>query len=332
MLLTQSNALESGAPVPPAMFGDDYYKVYGAPDLTVSLERSYVYQGEQTYIFLTLTNRGRISAIEVNEEPAPNRRDEILAAQRELELEGQRTTAQDVSVELVAENASAMEIKRIVAFAGNIREGQTSSRLEFPFEVYKNTLPGVYRLYAHINYSYQRDVAVKSDESHPESPNVYYWYERTSQVIPIDIRVERRSGVDFEVIAVEPERLAVGSKDNVVRISIKNVGIDTAKDLVTRLRPESGIYVSVDVSPIPELAPGEIADLTYKLDVSKNAVAEKRYQLRLLMEFSDSYRDDLSESENVYVWIEAERRGFLWIFALLLLIIAIIAIKARRRA
>lgn len=33
-----STAAETGAPVPPEMFGDDYYKVYGTPDLTVSLE------------------------------------------------------------------------------------------------------------------------------------------------------------------------------------------------------------------------------------------------------------------------------------------------------
>lgn len=314
------------------MFGDDYYKVYGTPDLTVSLERSSVYQGEQTSIFLTLTNRGRVTAIKVNSEPAPDRRDEILAAQRELELERQRTTAQDLSVELVAENRSAVDVRRAVAFPGSIREGQTSPPIEFPVEVYRNTRPGIYRMYALINCTYQRDVAVKSDEGHPESPDVYYWYDRISQVIPLDLRVERRSDVEFRVLGVDPERLAAGSSDNVVRISIKNVGTDTARDLVARLRPESGIYVSVDESPIPSLEPGESAELVYMLDVSKDAVPGKLYMLRVLFEFSDTYRDNLSDSENVYIMIKQQRRFSFWAAALLLVaIVSLILIIRKRR-
>ncbi|MGB9901602.1 COG1361 S-layer family protein [Methanothrix sp.] len=326
-----STAIETGAPVPPEMFGDDYYKVYGVPDLTVSLERSSVYQGEKTSIFLTLTNRGRITAIKVNSEPAPDRKDEILAAQRELELERQRTTAQDVSVELFAENRSAIDVKRAVAFPGNIREGQTSAPLEFPIEVYKNTYPGMYRMYALINCTYQRDVAVKSDEDRPESPDVYYWYDRISQVVPLELRVERKSGVEFDVLGVDPERLPAGSSDNVVRISIKNVGTDTARDLVARLRPESGIYVSVDESPVPRLEPGESAEFVYKLDVSKDAVPGKLYLLRILFEFSDTYRDNLSDSGNVYIMIDHWRRISLWAAALLIAAIASIIFIIRKR-
>ena len=37
-----SSAYEVGAPIPPEEFGDDYYKVYGTPNLTLSLERSNV--------------------------------------------------------------------------------------------------------------------------------------------------------------------------------------------------------------------------------------------------------------------------------------------------
>ncbi|MCX6676444.1 MAG: hypothetical protein NTU95_00675, partial [Methanothrix sp.] len=182
--LPSSQAIEAGAPIPPEEFGDDYYKVYGTPNLTLSLERSHVDQGEETSLFLTLTNRGRITSFQVNEEPGANKREEILAAQKEQELEKQRTVAQDVSLLLLAENESAIDIKRAAAFPGNIREGQSSGRLEFPIEAYKNTKPGQYRLDAVVNYTYQRDVAVKGDEDHPESPDVFYWYDSLSQIIP----------------------------------------------------------------------------------------------------------------------------------------------------
>ena len=329
--LQPSIAVEAGAPIPPEEFGDDYYKVYGTPNLTLSLERTNLDQGEATSLFMTLTNRGRITSFQVNEEPGAGRREEILAAEREQELEKLRTTAQDVSVEIVTENKSAIDIKRAVAFPGNIREGQTSSRLEFPVEVYKNTKPGLYKLYAMVNYTYQRDVAVKGDEDHPESPDVFYWYDTLSQVVPITIKVERKSGAEFAVLDISPAGLQAGSNDNVVKITIKNVGNDTATDLVARLRPESGLYVSVDESPIPLLAPGSRAELVYKLDVSKDAIPGKRYLLKILFEFSDSFRDDLTDSENAYLSIEPQSSGLLWLIGLLVAIAAAAVIVFLKR-
>lgn len=333
--LQASSAAEAGAPIPPEEFADDYYKVYGTPNLTLSLERSNLYQGETTSLFLTLTNRGRITAFKVNEEPGANRREEILAAQREQELEKQRTIAQDVSVMLVAENDSAIDIKRAVAFPGNIREGQTSTRLDFPLEVYKNTPPGTYQLYALVNYSYQRDVAVRGDEDHPESPDVFYWYDSLQQTIPLTVKVERKSGAEFEVQKIWPSSLQAGSKDNVVKITVKNVGGDTARDLVVRLRPESGLYVSVDESPIPTLAPGNESELYYKLDVSKDAVPGKKYQIKMLFEFSDSRRGDLTDTEYAYISIVPQSSRDLWLAALLAAILAgglILFLKTRSKS
>ena len=331
LCLSSSQAIEAGAPIPPEEFGDDYYKVYGTPNLTVSLERSNVDQGEETSLFLTLTNRGRITSFQVNEEPGANKREELLAAQKEQELEKQRTIAQDVSLFLLAENESAIDIKRAVAFPGNIREGQTSARLEFPIEAYKNTKPGQYRLDAIVNYTYQRDVAVKGDADHPESPDVFYWYDSLSQTIPITLIVERRSNAQFEIIDASPSFLEVGSKDNVIKIRIKNVGHDTAKDLVARLRPESGLYVSVDESPIAALPPQQEAELIFKMDVSKDAVSGKMYQLKVLFEFSDSYRDDLSDEEFAYLKIEPQSIGRPWAAVLLLVVLVVFMIVAVKR-
>ena len=329
--LGSSKANEAGAPIPPEEFGADYYKVYGTPNLTASLEQTRVYLGEQTSLFLTLTNRGRITSFQVNEEPGANKREEILAAQKEQELEKQRTVAQDVSIRILAENESVIDIKRAVAFPGNIREGQTSARLEFPIEAYKNTKPGQYRIDAVVNYTYQRDVAVKGDEDHPESPDVFYWYDSLSQTIPLTLTVERRSGAQFEILDVSPSALPVGTQDNVIKIRIKNVGHDAAKDLVARLRPESGLYVSVDESPIPALQPQQEAELIFKMDVSKDAVPGKRYQLKVIFEFSDSYRDDLSDAENAYLQIEQESSSRPLAAVLLFVVLAAILIVIVKR-
>ena len=124
-------AAQSGARIPPERFSADYCKVYGTPNLTASLDMSRIYQGEATVPTMTLTNRGRITSFEINEEPAANKREEILAAQRELELEKQRTVAQVVSAFLWPENETAIDIQRSAAFPGNIRDAQTFARLEF---------------------------------------------------------------------------------------------------------------------------------------------------------------------------------------------------------
>jgi len=331
--LTSSQAVEAGAPIPPEEFGDDYYKVYGTPDLTVSLEKTRVYQGDPTSLFLTLTNRGRVTSFQVNEEPGANRREEIIAAQKEQELEKQRTVAQDVSILLLAENESAIDIKRAVAFPGTIREGQTSVRLEFPIDVYKNTKTGQYRLDAVVNYTYQKDVAVKEDEDRPENPDVFYWYDSISQTIPLTLTVERRSEAQFEILDVSPSALAAGTQDNVVKIRIKNVGHDTARDLVARLRPESGIYVSVDESPIPTLSAEQEADLFFKMDVSKDAVPEKNYQLKVLFDFSDSYRDDLTDEVNAYIGIKPQSSGLPWVAVLLFVVlVAVLIVIVKRKS
>jgi len=326
-----STAAESGAPVPPEKFSDDYYKVYGTPDLTVSLDSYRLYQGEKSSLFLTVANRGRVTSFQVNEEPGANRREEIIAAQKEQELEKLRTTAQDVSVRLRAENESALDITRSVAYPGSIREGQTSARLEFPLEAYENAAPGQYRIYADLNYTYQRDVSVEGDEDRPENPDVFYWYQPFSQTIPLDLIVERHSLAEFAILNTSPQTLSAGSEDNVVKIIIKNAGSEAAKDLVARLVPESGIYVAVDESPIPVLEPGEEAELIYKLDVSKDAVPGKKYRLKVDFEFSDRYRDDLTDWDNAYLSIEQNGAGRSAAWALLLLLPAALIIAFKNR-
>jgi hypothetical protein len=110
--------------------------------------------------------------------------------------------------------------------------------------------------------------------------------------------------VDLKALNVSPVSLSVGSKNNVIKISIRNNGSDTAKDLVARLRPETGVYVDADESPISQLPPGEKAELIYKVDVSKDAVAGKLYRFTLEFDYSDSYRKDLKDSDYAYISVQ----------------------------
>ena len=319
---------------PPAYFSDDFYKVRGGPDLQVSLERSSVYQGDKTSLFLTLANRGNISSFEINNMPAANRPEEVYAAQRELELESQKPSARDVSVRLVPLNSSSMEIKREVAYAGSLRDGQASSRLEFPIEIFEDTISGDYALNAIINYTYQKDAAVVANSDRPMNPDVYYWYDSASQIVPLRLYVSRLSGADLKTVGSSPSNLSAGSNNNVLRVVVENRGHDLAKDIIARLRPEAGIYVNMDESPIPLLEPGQKAELIYTIDVSKDAVPGKPYRLTLNFDFSDSYRKNLEDSDHIYVTIETnftQRYWWLVIIAVAALAIIVILLAKRRR-
>ncbi|MDM7939799.1 MAG: hypothetical protein QUS07_05580, partial [Methanothrix sp.] len=88
-------------------------------------------------------------------------------------------------------------------------------------------------------------------------------------------------------------------------------------------------------SPIPTLAPGKESQLYYKLDVSKDAVPGKKYQIKMLLEFSDSRRDDLTDTEYAYISIEPQSSSDLWLAALLATIVAgglIVFLKKRSKS
>ena len=312
----------------PAQFSGDWYSVDGGPDLQIALARSSVYQNEDTSLYLTVTNIGRVTSFKAVAEPVLSRPDEMFAAQKELSLEALRSSAQDVSIQLVADNKSAMNLKREVAYAGSLRDGQVSAPLEYPIEVYENTKPGNYTLYAFANYTYQQDVAVKPHSDSPDNPDVFYWYNNARQIIPLTLYIEKRSGVDLKALNASPVSLSVGSKNNIIKIIIQNNGSDAAKDLVARLRPETGLYVDADESPISLLKQGEKAELIYEVDVSKDAIAGKLYRFTLEFDYSDSFRKNLQDSDYAYIRVQPNLEGILFQYWWLLVIAAALIVLA----
>jgi hypothetical protein len=79
-----SSAVLQGSPKVLEHFPDDFYKIEGTPEIEASMERSSVYQGDDTSIYLTLINRGSVISIKVNEVPAEKAAYEVYAAELEL--------------------------------------------------------------------------------------------------------------------------------------------------------------------------------------------------------------------------------------------------------
>jgi hypothetical protein len=237
-------------------------------------------------------------------------------------------------VRLVPLNISSMEIKREVAYAGSLRDGQVSSRLEFPIEIFEDTISGDYTLNAIINYTFQKDAAVVASSDRPMNPDVYYWYDSATKMVPLRLYVSRLSGADLKTVGSSPSNLSVGSRNNILTVVVENQGHDLAKDIIARLRPEAGVYVNMDESPIPILEPGQRAELIYTIDVSKDAVPGKPYRLTLNFDFSDSYRKNLEDIDHIYVTIEnnlAQRYWWLVIIVVAALAMVVMLLAKRRR-
>ncbi|MDD1757271.1 MAG: hypothetical protein LUQ22_00875 [Methanotrichaceae archaeon] len=101
---------------------------------------------------------------------------------------------------------------------------------------------------------------------------------------------------------------------------------------MARLRPEAGIYVDMDESPIPSLEPGQKAELVYKIDVSKDALPGKLYRLTLNFDFSDSYRKDLKDSDYVYIkMVPNLAQRYWWLAAFVIVALALIVVLWIRR-
>jgi hypothetical protein len=95
----------------------------------------------------------------------------------------------------------------------------------------------------------------------------------------------------------------------------------------------------MDESPISLLQPGEKAELVYKVDVSKDAIAGKLYRFTLQFDFSDRYRKNLQDSDYAYIYVQPSlgeiifQYWWVMVIAATLIVLALIfRIRGRRNA
>lgn len=315
-------------------FLNDYYKVEGKPALNATLQQNEFDQGEHATLYITLMNTGKLEKFEVNKQANVSRQSELIASQKEQQLENEATTATGIVLTLSkADENAPFKLKTNIAYAGALRSGLASSPIPFKIEIDDNAPPGEYELLLNITYDFQRDVAVEKNDENPSAPNVYYWYDQATKNVTLKIKVVKEAKAEFEVVSVEPTSFKVDSKDNLVAVTLKNTGRESAKDLVATLMPAPGIYVDSAESPIPELKTGDAKKLLYKIDVDKDALPGKTYQMKLELKFYDPSGDELRD--HTYFYIETKEKGTAQIPAIgvfsTIIVIALLSIYLHNR-
>ena len=140
ILLVQS----SGENIPPNKwtFTDDYFTVYGGPEMVVSITGSPEYDRDETSTLLVqIMNQGKILGFESEDEPVGS--NEIALSKIEQQQEYSVTTAVGIVASLSAGDAP-VDIKTPPQSAGTLVSGQVSQPLPFEIKIWDSAPAGEY--------------------------------------------------------------------------------------------------------------------------------------------------------------------------------------------
>jgi hypothetical protein len=267
-------------------FDDNYYVVYGGPNVTATLvgDNEY-YRGDTVTIDLNLMNKGVITGFKdgVRRKSLDDLEHKIQMT--EMNYEAQRTTAIGIVSVLTSDNPY-IKVKSGPQEAGSLPSGeQTENPVKFSIEISKNAPAGVYPLELQLYYGYQQDVQISGDDETDlgiTNMEVGLWYSVGQQNQTIDIKVGNEAY--FEVVNVTGTLYA--DADGMLSVTYKNTGEMTAKDATVRISVDDPFSTTDDQAFLGTLAPGETAEALFKLKVDEMAVA-KAYSINSEIKYED---------------------------------------------
>ena len=270
-------------------FGENYYTVYGNPNLTASLVGDNLFdRGDEVTLSINLMNKGVITSFRSENDFALNDADTDLnkkLEQMEMKYESMQTTAIGIVATLVSEHPE-IRIKSGPQEAGTLASGEIlEDPLEYNIEIDKNAKPGLYPLGFSMLYGYQKNVQVDGEnetDTGIKNLEVGLWYEPMMQNGIIIIEVD--SEADFD------SSDAIGTlhsgEENVISVTYTNIGDLPVKDAVVRISVIDPFSTSDDQAYLGDMAPGEDAIARFKLKVDDGATV-KAYSINSEIRYED---------------------------------------------
>jgi hypothetical protein len=310
--------------IPYELGGDNYYTMYGGPDLRAGISGVNEFErGDTVTLYLDLTNYGRI--IGFKEDQTPQNPKEFALAAAELQEEYKKPTALGVTAGLNSENRQ-IEIKSGDQVVQSLKSGdKTESPLKFTLKIAEHAPAGTYPLNLHISYDYQDNVRVYASQlvssgSTPTLANFResYIYQKANQTLPIMVVVKRQA--DFEILNNSGE-LSAGSKKSPISATYKNIGEEPIKDAAARLSIFKPFSSTDDQAFIGTLQPGEEKTVVFRLDVDSDATP-KEYGINSEIKYTDLNGDSvISESMKIPVVVKAASASLLLPAGIVLIVI-----------
>jgi hypothetical protein len=304
LLILCSAALPAQAALPENFdISENYYTVYGGPDLNATIVGDNEYsRGDTVTLNINMMNKGAITGFRSeNEVDMGDYVDEMLQ-QAEMQYEAQAVTAVGILASLKSDDPH-IKVKSGPQEAGTLKQGkQSSSPTKFTIEINKNTPAGTYPLTLELSYMYQNNVQVGGDEFDRDiglvtNKEVGIWYENKTQTQTIVVGVKKEPY--FEVTEVKGDLYP--DEGGLLYVTYKNAGEEPAKDATVRVSAGDPFSTTDDQAYLGTLNPGKTAVAIFDMDVDEDATS-KLYSLNseILYEDADGH-DQISDSIKINV-------------------------------
>ncbi|MGP8322036.1 MAG: COG1361 S-layer family protein [Methanosarcinaceae archaeon] len=273
-------------------FIDDYFTIYGSPEMVVSTSGNPEYsRGDSATVLIQVMNQGKILGFEA--EDTPNDANEIALSKIEHQMEYSATVAVGVIAYLKPDGAP-LDIKTPPQSAGTLVSGQVSQLLQFEIEVLDNATAGTYPLSVNLTYQYQKDVQVDGNAT---SNNIDYnmLYRNIDEKHTIFITIIEEA--DFEVTNVDSELFPDSS--GILKITYKNIGDETASIATARLRLSNPLSSTDYTAFLGDMKPGDEVVAIFSIDVDPDA-SYKTYSIKTEIEYDD-FKGNTRISDTIYV-------------------------------
>ena len=312
--------------IPYELGGDNYYTMYGGPDISASVSGTDEFErGDTVTLYVDLTNYGRILGFK--EDQTPQNPKEFALANAELQEEYKKSTALGITASLKSDDQQ-IDVKSGDQVVQSLKSGdKTQQPLKFTIKVGEHAPAGKYPLNLKLSYDYQDNVRVYASQlitsgSSPTLANyrVSYVYQKANQTVPIIINVKKQA--DFE-ITNSSGVLSAGAKKSSIFATYKNIGEDPIKDAVARLSIFKPFSSTDDQAFIGTLQPGEEKTVVFRLDVDSDATP-KEYGINSEIKYTDVNGDTvISESMKIPVVVKAASASLILPVMIVLVIIVV---------
>ncbi len=313
--------------IPFELGGDNYYTMYGGPNISASVAGTDEFQrGDTVTLYVDLTNYGRILGFK--EDLTPQNPKEFALANSELQEEYKKTTALGITANLNSNNPE-VDVKSGDQVVQSLKSGdKTQSPLKFTIKIGEHAPAGSYSLGLNLSYDYQDNVRVYASDlstsgGSPTLVNyrVSYIYQKANQTVPIVIIVKKQA--DFAITNATAS-LSAGDKKAPIEVAYKNIGEDPIRDAVARLSIFKPFSSTDDQAYVGALGPGEEKTVVFRIDVDSDATP-KDYGINSEIKYTDINGDTvISQSMKIPVAVKAASASLL-LPAIVILIIIIAA-------
>ncbi|MDQ1254471.1 MAG: hypothetical protein QG646_3720 [Euryarchaeota archaeon] len=284
--------------------GQNYYNVYGSPDLSANIIGDTEFDRDQTLTLnIDLMNKGKLSGLENDRSPSTS--DEIFAAQTEAKLESSVVDATNVVVSLSTDPGSFIEVKSASQQIGSIKSGQNSlAPAKFDIKIDKKAKAGEYNLYLNLTYDYQKNVQISDPNAVAQTYDVSRWYGMMAQNQTLKIKVKNKA--DFEIVNTTGSLNPGG--ETVIDIVIKNTGEEEARNVKAIINPADPLSTTDSMAFLSTLVPGNttVAHVKIKAD---SAAVPKTYGVDTVLKY-ETPEGDTNYSDTLQAPVEVKQTGF----------------------